>query len=197
MTIPRSDCGRSGLLLDLYRSPDYIRCVSKPRLYLVCGLPGSGKTTRSRAIASATGAIRLCPDEWLVDIGVSLVDYPFRFLLQGRMLRHAEELLRAGVAVIIEFGSWSRAEREDIRQVAVRAGASTELHFMDAPLEVLRQRVLARGGPDAEVLANKVLMQDGGAFEPPSPEEARGYDRFVGPHDGWPEGESDKRVGPA
>lgn len=162
--------------------------MSKPRLYLVCGLPGSGKTTRSRAIASATGAIRLCPDEWIVDVGVSLVDYRFRFRLQERMLRHAEELLRAGVAVIIEFGSWSRAEREAIRQIAVRAGASTELHFMDAPVEVLRQRVLARGGPDADVLANKVLMQDGGAFERPSPEETGAYDRYVGPHDAWPSG---------
>ncbi|WP_434048490.1 MULTISPECIES: AAA family ATPase [Sorangium] len=121
----RSCC--PGLPLDRCSSSDYVCCVSKPRLYLVCGLPGSGKTTRSMAIASATGAIRLCPDEWLVDVGVSLVDYPFRFLLQGRMLRHAEELLRAGVAVIIEFGSWSRAEREAIRQAAVRAGASTEL----------------------------------------------------------------------
>lgn len=175
-----------GRALDPQGPSGYPRRVSKPRLYLVCGLPGSGKTTRSRAIASATGAIRLCPDEWLADLGVSLVDYPFRFRLQGRMLRHAEELLRAGVAVIVEFGSWSRAEREAIRQIAVRAGAPAELHFMNAPMEVLRQRVLARGGADAEVLANKVLMQDGGAFEPPSPEEARGYDRFVGPDDAWP-----------
>lgn len=102
------------------------------------------------------------------------------------MLRHAEALLRAGVAVIIEFGSWSRAERDAIREIAVRAGASAELHFMNAPIEELRRRVLARGGPHAGVLADKILMQDGGAFEPPSPEEARGYDRFVGPHDAWP-----------
>ena len=87
-----------------------------PRLYLVCGLPGAGKTTRSLEIARATGAVRLCPDEWLEALGISLIDYDFRFRLEPQMLRHGAELLRAGAGVIIEFGSWARAERQTIRR---------------------------------------------------------------------------------
>lgn len=153
----------------------------KPRLYLVCGLPGAGKTTRSLEIAASTGAVRLCPDEWLVALGVSLVDYDFRFRLEPQLLRHGEDLLRAGVGVIVEFGSWARAERESIRQIAVRTGVAAELHFMDAPLEELVRRVRQRGGPDADVLADQVLLEYAGRFERPQPDEAASFDRYVGP----------------
>jgi predicted kinase len=152
-----------------------------PRLYLLCGLPGAGKTTRALELAASTGAVRLCPDEWIVALGISLVDYDFRFRLEPQMLRHGEELLRAGVGIIVEFGSWGRAEREAIRQIAVRTGAAAELHFMDAPLDELVRRVRERGGPDARVLVDKVLLEYSGRFERPTAEEAALFDRYVPP----------------
>jgi predicted kinase len=155
--------------------------VTAPRLYLICGLPGAGKTTRATQISGATGAIRLCPDEWLDAMEISLLDYATRFRLEPHMLKHAEELLRAGVSVSVEFGSWARSERETIRQVAVRSGASAELHFLDAPIEELAKRVRERGGPHAAGLVDDVLMKFSAKFEPPTPEEAALYDRYVGP----------------
>lgn len=160
--------------------------MSEPRLYLVCGLPGAGKTTRAIAIAKSTGAVRLCPDEWLVALGISLVDFELRVRFQDQMLLHGEELLRAGVAVIVEFGSWHRTERETIRQIALRTGVATELHFVDAPLRELVRRVRERGGPDATILADKVLLEESGRFERPTAEEAALFDRYSGPHDQWP-----------
>jgi len=157
-----------------------------PRLYLVCGLPGAGKTTRALELAAATGAVRLCPDEWLEALGVGLVDWEFRFRLEPQLLRHAEELLRAGVGVIGEFASWTRAEREVIRQIAVRTGVAAELHFMDAPPEELIRRVRQRGGPHAGVLVDKVLLEYAGKFERPGPEEAAAFDRYVAPDEAQP-----------
>jgi predicted kinase len=43
-------------------------------LYLVCGLPGAGKTTFAKQLELETGALRLCPDEWMAVLGVDLFD---------------------------------------------------------------------------------------------------------------------------
>src|SRR4029079_14786586 len=134
----------------------------------VCGLPGAGKTTRARQIVEGARAVHLSPDEWIVGLGVSLVDYEFRFKLQDRMLAHGARILRCGASTVIEFGSWSREERECIRQVGAREGAVTELHFVDAPLDEPVRRVRARGGPDAEALASQVLLGTSDQFERPT-----------------------------
>lgn len=154
------------------------------RLCLVCGLPGAGKTTRSRKIVECTGALHLCVDEWVVRLEMSLVDYKFRIRLQDCMLSHAAELLRRGVDVVVEFGSWSEAEREGIRRTAASAGAAVELHFLDAPLEELVRRVRARGGLEAEDLVT-VLVRDSSRFERPSAEEVSRFDGYAGLDDLW------------
>ena len=159
--------------------------LEAPRLYLVCGLPGAGKTTRSRQIADALAAVHLCADEWVLGLGRSLVDYDFRIRVQECLLNHAGHLLRGKISVIVEFGSWHRQERDVLRQVAARQNAVTELHFLDAPLPELARRVRARGGSDAEALVTDVLLKDHGKFEKPSPEEVALFDRYVGPDDDW------------
>jgi predicted kinase len=159
--------------------------VNKARLYLVCGLPGAGKTTRARQIVEGAKAVHLSPDEWIVGLGISLVDYEFRFKLQDVMLAHAGKILRCGASTVVEFGSWAREERESIRQAAVQAGAVTELHFLDAPLDELVRRVRARGGPDAEALISQVLLGNSAAFERPTADEIALFDRYVGPEDAW------------
>jgi predicted kinase len=156
--------------------------MNERRLYLVCGLPGAGKTTRSRQIAAATRAVHLCVDEWVVGLGISLVDFAFRVRLQDCMLSHAATLLRANVDVVIEFGSWSRQERSRILQTARSAGAQVDLHFLDAPPDELVRRVRARGGAEAESLV-ALLLQDASKFERPSADEAATFDRYVGPDD--------------
>jgi molybdopterin-guanine dinucleotide biosynthesis protein len=36
-----------------------------PRLIVVCGLPGSGKTTLAKTLESRLRAVRFCPDDWM------------------------------------------------------------------------------------------------------------------------------------
>jgi len=159
--------------------------MNAARLYLVCGLPGAGKTTRAQKLVESVAALHLAADEWVLGLGRSLVDFEFRIRLQRCLLAHAGELLRRKLDVVIEFGSWHREEREAIRQVAVGAGAKSELHFVNAPLDELLRRVRARGGSDAEALATNVLLKDYGKFEEPTPEEVARFDRYVGPDDDW------------
>jgi predicted kinase len=119
---------------------------------------------------------------------MSLVDYEFRPKLQDCLLEHAEQLWQRGVSVVIEFGSWHREEREAIRRAAVRRGATTELHYLDAPIDELVRRVRARAEADAEALATNVLQENAWRFESPTEEEIARFDRYLGPGDDWAPG---------
>ena len=55
---------------------------------------------------------------------------------------------RLGVNVIVEFGSWARAERDVLREGGRALGAAVELRYLDAPLDELYRRVTERGGMD-------------------------------------------------
>lgn len=166
--------------------PGRLGDVGSPTLYLVCGLPGAGKTTRSQLIVdSVPAAVHLCADEWVQGLGMSLVDFGFRVKLQHCLLDHAGTLLRRQLNVVVEFGSWSSEERESIRRVAARERAAAELHFLKAPLDELVRRVRARGGPHAEALATDVLLRDSNKFEEPSAREIASFDRYFGPNDAW------------
>ena len=41
-------------------------------MIIVCGLPGSGKTTRAKALEREHGAVRLSADDWMDDLGLNL-----------------------------------------------------------------------------------------------------------------------------
>lgn len=103
------------------------------RLILLCGLPGSGKTTLARRLSAELPAVRLCPDEWLADLGADLHDERARDRLERLLWRHARDLLRLGQTVILEYGFWSRAEREEMRRGARALGAAGELAGYDPP----------------------------------------------------------------
>lgn len=64
------------------------------RLIVICGLPGSGKTTLARQLATEHGGVRLCPDEWMAELGVNLWDGAFRDRVEALQWALAQDLLR-------------------------------------------------------------------------------------------------------
>jgi predicted kinase len=125
-----------------------------PRLILICGLPGSGKTTLATRLAARVPAVRLCPDDWLRGLGIDLFDEAARGRLEALMWEHTQELLASGLSVVLEFGFWARSERDEKRSWARSCGVGVELRFVDAPLPELLRRVEARtaAAGDSEVL---------------------------------------------
>ena len=90
--------------------------MSQGRLVLLCGLPGSGKTTTARRIAAESGGVRFCPDDWMTALGIDLFDQETRGKVEALQWELAQELLVLGQTVIIEWGVWSRSERDVVRE---------------------------------------------------------------------------------
>ena len=117
-------------------------------LYLICGLPGAGKTTHARQLELARGAVRLSPDEWITPILLDHSDRAemdrLRAVIESQQWTLAQRLLELGTSVILENGFWSRAERDVYRERAVKLGARVELHFLDVDLDELWARLQRR-----------------------------------------------------
>lgn len=114
------------------------------RLILTCGLPGAGKTTLAIQVAADWGAVRLTKDEWLWALGSTPWDAPTQERVEHQLWQLAQELLRLGLSVVLDFGLWARAERDGMRSVARALGVGVELHYLDVPPEELWRRIDAR-----------------------------------------------------
>src|SRR5262245_33038867 len=76
------------------------------RLIIVCGLPGSGKTTLAKQLQEQRGAILLSADEWIEALSIDLWDEPRRGQVEALQWRLGQDLLRLGLVVIIDWGTW-------------------------------------------------------------------------------------------
>ena len=157
--------------------------MNKGTLILICGLPGAGKTTLAKKLASKRQAVRLCPDDWILGVLKDKNDLIERDRLREPMeqllWRHAQTLLKFGMTVILENGFWSRVERESYRQAAKELGVKVELLFVQADLPTLWERVEKRNNNPQEMRMTKKELEDSfKVFEAPTSEEGLNYDYY-------------------
>jgi predicted kinase len=149
-----------------------------PRLIVLCGLPGSGKTTLGKALESRLDAVRFSPDEWMDALSIDLYDEKRRAEIEGLQWKFSQQLLALGLTIIIEWGTWGKSERDTLRLRARALGAAVELHYLSASNEVLLERIQRRQR-ETPPIEQAMLHQWSTIFEAPTPEELELYDKPV------------------
>jgi predicted kinase len=149
----------------------------RPTLYIMVGLPGSGKTAKAREIEADCGALRLTPDEWIVSLYGTELDRrrrdAVRAPVEALQWQVAKRALSLGCSVVLDWGFWSRAERAEYRREAEVLGATVRTVFLDASPEELWARISRRDESVAGTLRiTRAELEDwSNSFERPTEEE--------------------------
>lgn len=79
--------------------------------------------------------------------------------------------------MIIEFGSWSRRERDQLLAVGRAAGAHVELYVLEPRVEELWRRLAERNDLPGETRIDRRTLDDGlASWESPDRSELNQYD---------------------
>ena len=153
--------------------------MNEPCLLLTCGLPGAGKTRLATRLAVDRRAVRLTKDEWLWALGATPWDKSTGEKVEQHLWVLAQELLRLGVSVVLDFGLWARGERDEMRSAARGLGVGVELHYLEVPADELWRRIEARNSEppwDDHPIGRADLDGWRRVFEAPDPAELALYD---------------------
>jgi uncharacterized glyoxalase superfamily protein PhnB/predicted kinase len=160
----------------------------KPRIHLVVGPVGAGKSTLALGLARGRAAIRLTLDQWMTalfrqdrpDTGVAdwYVERAARCVEQiGSIARGAIEV---GTDVVLEIGLLKRRERESFYARAAGAHIDLTIYVVDAARDVRRERVDARnrmqGSTFSMVVPPDIFELASDLWEPPDSAECTNRD---------------------
>ena len=144
-------------------------------LFILCGLPGAGKTTVAKQIEISLSAVRMSADDWMTALSVNLHAEDQRAKIEALQWKLAKRLLSLRQNVVIEWGAWGKRERDALRTEARALGARVELYYLSAPLEELFARIQRRNMEDPPIEWADV-QKWAEIFEAPAPAEMTLFD---------------------
>lgn len=150
--------------------------MTGPRVVLMCGIAGSGKSTHAKEL-ERQGWLRLSIDVDAWRRGHREMPLPAELTddIRTQQRQALVAAVRAGRDVVVDYSFWSRAQRDDYRQLARQAGAAVEVHYCAVTAGAARGRIAARNaGPrsaDTYAIEAETLAEYLAGFEEPGPDE--------------------------
>jgi predicted kinase len=126
--------------------------VDTPRpttLYLLCGKIAAGKSTLARRLASRPRTLLIGMDHWMSTLfpveNRTMEDFArLTARLRDAMGPHVVDILRQDVSVVLDFPANTIKWRGWMRSIINAASIAHELHFLDVPDAVCKERLQQR-----------------------------------------------------
>jgi predicted kinase len=120
-----------------------------PTLYLVCGKIAAGKSTLARLLAARPATLLIIEDHWTSNLfsdDLRTIDDYGRYSarLRAAMGPHIVDILQQGLSVVLDFPANTVSSRNWMRSLIRRSGAADELHLLDVPDTICKQRLRER-----------------------------------------------------
>jgi len=147
--------------------------------FLMHGYLGSGKTTLARRLEAHESAIRFTHDEWMQALYGD--DPPDRYFAEykQRVFKLMEatwtRCLALNINVVLDFGLWSRSERDHVRDIVASLGCVARLYHLSCPNDLAWDRIEKRNEhlKASLFISPNTFIVLRSRFEPLDPDEAR------------------------
>ncbi len=162
--------------------------MTRPTLFLLVGLPGTGKTTVARRMEVEQEALRLTKDEWMKALYGPGNPSTASDVIEGRLIEVGLRALVLGVNVVIDFGLWSKDERSALRRAATDLGAAVEMRYFELTPAEQRRRLDRRQAEEPHMtwpMSDDELAECADTLAIPTPGERDGSEPIGDPSEGF------------
>lgn len=151
-----------------------------PKVYIMCGRICSGKSTYAEKLRKEHNAVLLSVDEITLALfgrepGEKLDEYVEK--AEKFLYVKSLEIIEIGADVVLDWGFWTKAEREQARCFYGSRGVAYEFYYLDISPEEWSERMKKRnadilaGKTDAYYVDDGLAAKFGAIFEPPDKTE--------------------------
>ena len=147
-------------------------------LYLLCGKIAAGKSTLARRLAARPATLLITEDHWTSNLfsdDLKTIDDYSRLSarLRAAMGPHVVDVLRQGLSVVLDFPANTVGYRSWMRSLITQAKVAHELHLLDVPDMICKQRLQERnvGGKHPFQVSEADYDLFTSYFVPPGPGE--------------------------
>lgn len=135
-----------------------------PKIFLVTGGTGAGKTTYARKLSADIGAVRFSIDDWMTTLFWMDSPDPISFdwamtritRVENQMWEVAQQILATNTDVIFDLGFTKQQHRQKFRDLASSINIEAALHWVDISKDERWSRVQSRNAEKGETFAMTV-----------------------------------------
>lgn len=155
-------------------------------LHVIFGPSGAGKSTYAKDLARRSPAVHFAIDEWMARLFAADMPEPVEFewmmerveRCEAQIWSTAAAAMAAGTSVVLDLGLMRRSDRARVAQIAEACDLPLQFHFVTAPQDVRRARVLDRNQVRGDTFSIEVTPDMfafiEGVYEAPEADELAG-----------------------